>query len=156
MGASSQNRGHLCIETRGSLRYCLRQCIFHIITHCVTWLGIISKAPDTLKRSKIHMRSRCRLYTYMLTCQLYTANCRKFATNCRLYTLTLWTIHNGVFGAPNVCNGAPIEEITCVTLYRPNTFTRCYFQAISVIGKLHGYVTFINLNFVLLSLSFVL
>ena len=32
--------------------------------------------------------------------------------------LSLWTIHNGVFGAPNVCNGAPIEEITCVTLYR--------------------------------------
>ena len=25
---------------------------------------------------------------------------------------TLWTIHNGVFGAPNVCNGAPIDEIT--------------------------------------------
>ena len=29
-------------------------------------------------------------------------------------------------------------------------------SATSVIGKLHGYVTFINLNFVLLSLSFVL
>ena len=40
---------------------------------------------------------------------------------------SLWTIHNGVFGAPNVCNGAPIEEITCVTLYRTKTFTFCNF-----------------------------
>ena len=61
---------------------------------------------------------------------------------------SLWTIHNGVFGAPNVCNGAPVDEITCITFYRTNTFIFCTFKAISVIGKLHGYETFINLNFV--------
>ena len=42
---------------------------------------------------------------------------------CGLSSYTLWTIHNGVFGAPNVWNGAPIKEITCVTLYRTKTFT---------------------------------
>ena len=66
--------------------------------------------------------------------------------------ITLWTIHNGVFGAPNVCNGAPIDEITLSPFIAQKGLLFCNFQAISVIGKLHGCVTFINLNIVLLSL----
>ena len=82
-----------------------------------------------------------------------------FHNYCHRYktvALSLWTIHNGVFGAPNVCNGAPIDEITLSSFIAQKRLLFCNSYAISVIGKLHGYVTFINLNFVLLSLWFVL
>ena len=82
---------------------------------------------------------------------IYKCSCYKFKTS-----YSLWTIHNGVFGAPNVCNGVPIEKITCVTLYRIKRVLFVIISAISVIGKFHGYVTFIDLNFVLLSLLFIL
>ena len=40
---------------------------------------------------------------------------------------TLWTIHNGVFGAPNVCNGAPIDEITLSPFIAQKRLLFCNF-----------------------------
>ena len=42
-------------------------------------------------------------------------------------TSTLWTIHNGVFGAPNVCNGAPIDEITLSPFIAQKRLLFCNF-----------------------------
>ena len=41
--------------------------------------------------------------------------------------LSLWINHNGVIGALNVCNRSPIEENTCVTLYRTKRLLFCNY-----------------------------
>ena len=41
--------------------------------------------------------------------------------------ISLWTIYNGVFGAPNVCNGAPIDEITLSPFIAEKCLLFCNF-----------------------------
>ena len=50
-----------------------------------------------------------------------------FDIDLLLWGDSLWTIHNGVFGAPNVCNGAPIDEITLSPFIAQKRLLFCNF-----------------------------